>query len=70
MLQEIYKMFEYKDSSETNGWRWQELSITPVYVARVAQQCYAVKTTSSAYKKHAIWPNEEATDARSPEKKI
>ena len=51
MLQQSYKMFEYKESSETNVWRWQELSITPVYVTREAQQYHAVKTTSSVYKK-------------------
>ena len=68
MLQESYKMFEYKESNETNVWRWQELSITPVYVAREAQQCHVVKPTSSVYKKNGIWPNEEATDASSPER--
>ena len=30
--------------------RWQELSITPVYEAREAQQCHAVKTSSNKYK--------------------
>ena len=57
-------MFNEKESSETNAWWWQELSICLVYTASEAKKCCVVNRTNNVYKKlqDAIWPWQEAKD--------